>query len=65
MKKIATVTLLLISFCLQAFTGEAKSKVIRLTTDEGATIFLNGKQVSQPVKIVITPDQDMYIRIEK
>ena len=65
MKKIATVTLLLISFSLQAFTGEAKSKVIRLTTDEGATIFLNGKQVSQPVKIVITPDQDMYIRIEK
>lgn len=65
MKKITTLTLLFIAFCLQALTAEARPKVIRLTTDEGATIFLNGKQVSQPVKIEVTPDQDMYIKIEK
>ncbi|SDD37190.1 hypothetical protein [Niabella drilacis] len=65
MKQITTLSFLLIVCSLLSFTVEAKSKMIRLTTDEGAIVFLNGKQVSQPVKIVVTPDQDMYVRIEK
>lgn len=65
MKRSVLSTALTIIACLFAFAGEAKSKVVRLTTDEGASLFLNGKQVSQPVKIVVTPELDMHIRIEK
>lgn len=54
-----------IAACLLSFSSAARTKVVNLTTDEGASVFLNGKQVSQPVKIVLKPGEDMYIRIEK
>ncbi|MGC4232499.1 MAG: hypothetical protein QM594_05915 [Niabella sp.] len=66
MKKAITLTLILLASLIQIFAAEPyRSKIIRLTTDEGATIYLNGKQVSQPLKIVVTSDQDMHVRIEK
>lgn len=57
---------LLFAFTLLiSFPAAAKSKIIKLTTDEGATIYLNGRQVSQPVKIVVKPGEDMFVRVEK
>ncbi|MGJ7033613.1 hypothetical protein [Niabella hirudinis] len=65
MKKSILSFVLLVMACLLSVASEARARRIKVTTDEGATIFLNGKQVSQPVRIVLDGRDEAYLKIVK
>jgi len=58
--------LILLAIILSSVTNVvARSKIVRVSTDAGANVYLNGQQVTAPVKIVVKPGSDMYLKIEK
>ncbi len=59
------ILILLVTTLISITSAFARSKVVKVSTDPGASVFLNGKQVTAPIKIVVKPESDMYLRIEK
>ena len=65
MRNSRFILILLAATLISVTNVFARSKVVRVSTDAGANVFLNGKQVTAPVKIIVKPGSDMYLKIEK
>jgi len=59
-------TILKLSLLFFSFAANAKTKIINVTADEGAHVFLNGKEVGNSATVVIRNNGEVaYVKVEK
>src|SRR3546814_2179498 len=65
MVALSLISFGLFTFATPAFAKKAKKRTVTISTESGANLFVDGKQVTAPAKIKIDKHATVNIRVEK